>query len=122
MAGEYRTIFGVVQFDTQEAEAAGKDILRFTIRSNGTKDQSQLVSCTLWPSHADYFKKLAKGTAVVVQGKYSVNKGTDKDGDPKTYHNLSVSDLLVLGEVDSGEEVETTRSAASSDDGDEDSW
>lgn len=116
MAGEYRTIFGAVQFDPQEAEVNGKDVLRFTIRSTGTREQSQLVSCTLWPSHKDTFSKIEKGTVLMVQGKYSVNKSDDK-----TYHNLSVSDLLVLGVTDTGEEVERTGDGGSAPDDDE-SW
>lgn len=118
-SGEWRTLFGVVQFDPTERDANGKDVLSVTIRTTGVKEQSLQVSCTLWPSHSHLFGSIEKGQAVVVEGKFSVNKGTDKEGNPKTYFNMSVARILVLGSLDPGEEVETTSS--DSDDGD-DAW
>jgi len=109
---QYRTIFGVVQFDPQERQANGKDVLSVTIRAAGVKDQSRLVSCTLWPSHKALFGSIAKGDAVVVEGKYAVNNGTDGDGNPKQYHNLSVAGILKLGSLDTGEETERTNSGS----------
>lgn len=122
MAGsEYRTIFGTIQFDPNDRDVNGKAVKSFTVRSAGVKDQSQLVSCTLWPSHKADFDKVVKGAAVVIDGKYSVNNGKDGEGNPKVYHNLSVAKILFLGELDGGEEVETTSAAAAAEDGDE-SW
>jgi hypothetical protein len=103
----YRTLTGAIQFDPQEADVNGKDILRFSIRATGVKEQAQLVSCTLWPSHKESFSKLKKGSIVMVEGKYSVNNGT-KEGNPVTYHNLSITGLAILGELDPGEREETT--------------
>jgi len=119
-AGVWRTLFGVVQFDPTERDVNGKTVLSVTIRTAGLKDQSVQVSCTLWPSHAHLFDSVEKGQAVVVEGKFSANKGTDKEGDPKTYLNLSVARFLSLGALDPGEEVETTDSDG--DAPDDDAW
>lgn len=120
-ANEYRTIFGTIQFDPEDKDVNGKAVRKFTVRSAGVREQSQLVSCTLWPSHAAIFDTMEKGLAVVLDGKYVVNKGTDGEGNPRTYHNLSVSKILILGKLDGGVEVETTSAAAAGDD-DEDAW
>jgi hypothetical protein len=101
---DYRTLYGVVQFDPNEREVNGKKVLSVTIRSAGVKEQSQLVSCTFWPSHKAFFD-VEKGDALVVEGKYSTKPGTDK-----TYHNLSVTGIARLGKVDAGVQEETTDS------------
>lgn len=108
----YRTVAGVVQFDPQERQAGGKDIRSVTLRTTGVKDQSIRVSATLWPSH-DHVA-VQKGDYVIVEGKFTRNKG-EKDGETVYYNNLSVSSILNLGTLDSGEEIErvNTRAAAS---------
>lgn len=118
----YRTLAGVVQFDPQERDVNGKTVLSVTIKATGVKEQAQLVSCTLWPSHKKYFGQIEKGTALIVEGTYDVKKGQDGEGNPKTYHNLSVNKVLVLGTLDPGEEVERTSSASSDSGDDEDAW
>lgn len=119
-ATEWRTLFGVVQFDPTPRNANGKDVLSISLRTAGVKEQSQMVSCTLWPSHAALFEKVQKGDAVVVEGKYSVNKGQDKEGNPRTYHNLSISRILLLGPLDGGSDVEVT--SGGEDEPDDDAW
>ena len=119
-AGEWRTLFGVVQFDPVRRDVNGKEVLSVTIRTAGAKEESRSVSCTLWPSHEALFDGVSKGDAVVVEGKFSVGKGTDKDGNPKTYLNLSVARILVLGQTDPGEPVETTDSDGN--EPDDDAW
>jgi hypothetical protein len=116
---QYRTLMGVVQFDPREAQAGGKDVRNITIRAHGVKDQSIRVSATLWPSHEHV--AVDKGDFVVLEGAFTVNKG-EKDGEPVTYFNLSVSGILNLGPLDFGEQVErvNTRAADTEDEVEED--
>ena len=101
----YRSFTGFVKFDPREGEAGGKDIRSFVIRNVGVKDQAIDVRATLWPSHEHV--ELEQGDFVGVEGKFSVNKTKDKDGDPITYFNLSVSNIIVLGKGDRGVREDT---------------
>lgn len=114
MADTYRTFTGFVKWRPKDAEAAGKDIRSFVLRANGVKDQALDIRATLWPSHEHV--ELEAGDAVLVEGKFSVNKGKNKEGDPVTYHNLSVSRILVLGKGDAGADRETTADDTDDDD------
>jgi hypothetical protein len=116
---QYRTFVGIVQFDPVDREAAGKDVRNVTIRQVGMKDQAQLVSITLWPTHEHI--KVAKGDIVIVDGKFAVNKGKDGEGNPKTYFNVSANAFAVIGKADYGVEVESTGDD-SGDGDDEDTW
>ena len=78
----------------------------FVIRQSGVRDQALDIRCTLWPSHDAV--ELEKGDAVLVEGKFDVNKAKNKAGEPTTYFNLSVSNILVLGPGDRGVREETT--------------
>ena len=117
---EYRTIHGVVQFDPREGQAGGKDVRNITVRTSGVKEQSMRVGATLWPSHAHI--EVGKGDSVVLEGKFSRNKGTNQQGDEVVYNNLSVTGILVQGTLDPGKEVETvnTDDSAADDAADDD--
>lgn len=106
---QFRTVIGIVQFDPRESKAGDKDVRNITIRTTGVKEQSIKVGATLWPSHAHV--GVAKGDVVILEGKFSQTKG-EKDGQPVTYNNLSVSDVAVLGSVDSGRKEESSPAAA----------
>lgn len=108
----YRSFIGFVKFDPRDGEAGGKQIRSFVIRNVGVKEQAMDVRATLWPSH-DHVE-LAQGDLVAVEGKFNVNK-TKKDGEPITYFNLSVSNIVVLGEGDRGVREETANTGSSSD-------
>lgn len=110
MADSYRDLTGVVAFDPAERDVNGKTVLNISVRTVGVKDQSQLVSCTLWPSHKALFGTIEKGDILYVQGKYSVKAG-EKDGQPVRYHNLSITGIAKIGALDFGERVETTDEA-----------
>lgn len=114
---QYRTIAGVVQFDPREGQAGGKDVRNITIRTAGLKEQSLRVSATLWPSHGHV--EVEKGDFVVLEGKFSRNEGS-KDGEKVVYNNLSVTGILVLGSLDTGQEVETVNTETSADESDDD--
>ena len=113
MADVYRSFIGFVKFEPREGEAGGKPIRSFVIREVGVKDQAIDVRATLWPSH-DHVE-LDQGTLVAVEGKFSVNK-TEKDGEKVVYHNLSVSNIVVLGEGDRGTRAESTDDDVDDDD------
>jgi hypothetical protein len=72
------------------------------------------VSATVWPPHAHI--KIEKGDVVMVEGKFSRNKGTDANGDEVVYNNLSVARLSVLGHADEGKKIEVDNPVADDDD------
>lgn len=118
---QYRTFIGIVQFDPVDREAAGKDVRNVTIRQVGLKDQAQLISITLWPTHEGI--KVAKGDIVIVDGKFAVNKGKDGEGNPKSYFNVSANAFAVIGKADYGVETESTASGSTdAGDDDDDTW
>jgi single-stranded DNA-binding protein len=105
LSDNFRAITGAIQFEPKEGEAGGKPVRNIVVRQTGFKDQNIKISATVWPSHAHV--ELAEGMVVFLEGKFSQNKGQDKDGNPRTYNNLSVTRLAVLGTVDGGKKVET---------------
>ena len=98
----YRTILGAVQFDPRDGTAGGKAVRNITVQQAGTHDQALTWSVTLWPGHANF--NVALGDVVVVSGKATQTTGTDKDGNPRIYNNLSATGILVLGTLDKGDE------------------
>lgn len=106
---QYRAVFGLVQFDVTDAEAAGKAIRKVTVREVGFKDQSVNVSCTLWPSHAGF--QVERGDVVFFEGVYSQGSGKRQDGTPVTYHNLSVNKAKNFGQADGGSDVDVVNSS-----------
>jgi hypothetical protein len=108
LADNFRTIIGVVQFPPKEGSAGGKAVRNITVRQTGFKEQSVRVSATLWPSFDGV--SVEEGDVVVLEGKYAQNKGSDSDGNPRTYHNLSVTGIAVLGQIDKGQKVDVENS------------
>lgn len=117
MSDVYRTFTGFVKFEPRDGEAAGKPIRSFVLRATGVKDQAVDVRSTLWPSHDDV--ELEQGDAVIVEGKFTVNKAKDKAGDQQTYFNLSVSNIINLGPGNRGERVETENTGGNASAGDQ---
>jgi hypothetical protein len=107
-------VFGIVQFEPREGEAGGKPVRNITVRQTGFGPTAVRVSATLWPSHAHV--GVEEGDVVVIEGAYTQNKGTDKNEQPITYHNLSVNRIAVLGKSDAGAKEDTVNTAAASDD------
>lgn len=115
---QYRTVFGIVQFDPREATAAGKDVRNITVRQTGFGPTAVRVSATLWPSH-DHIE-VEKGDIVILDGSYTKNESTGDDGEKRVFHNLSVNQIAVLGKVDFGEKVDVENKPSAQDDDDED--
>lgn len=115
---QFRTIAGVVQFEPRDGTAGGKEVRNITVRATGVKEQSMKIGATLWPSHAHV--EVDKGDFVVIEGKFTRNKGTNKDGEEVVYNNMSVTNILVLGTLDAGREVETVNTDADSSVADDD--
>jgi len=99
-AKQYRVVTGIAQWDPREGEAAGKKVRNVTIRQVGVKDQSILVSLTLWPSHAG--TEVKQGDVLIAEGVFTRSTAEDQSGNTRTYNNLSVSRLLKLGSADAG--------------------
>ena len=115
---QFRTVIGIVQFEPKAGEAGGKAVRNIVVRQVGFKEQAIRVSATLWPSHAHV--EVNEGDVVVLEGSYTQNKSTAQDGTPRTYHNMSVNKIAVLGKADSGArpDVEADGGAADADDDD----
>lgn len=101
---QYRAVVGIVQFDPQEREANGKPVRTIVVRNVGIKEQAMRVNATIWPSHAHV--EISKDDVVLMEGPFTVNKKRGDGGETRTYYNLSVSRLLVLGRADAGKSVE----------------
>lgn len=113
---QFRTIYGVVQFDPRDGKAGDKVVRNITIRTSGVKEQSLRVSATLWPSHEHV--EVAKGDVVTLEGKFSRNQG-EKDGEKVFYNNLSVTGIHVHGRMDEGKKIDTVNTSTSSSEADE---
>ena len=113
---QYRTVTGIVQFDPQDGEAAGKAVRNIVIREVGFKEQAVNVYVTVWPSHADL--AIERGDALMVEGTYSQGSGKAQDGSPRVYHNISATRIAKLGTAIEGTrpEVENTGDDAPADD------
>lgn len=114
---DFRTVTGVIQFPPREGKANGKDVRNITVKQSGFGPTAVNVSATVWPSHEKVDLKV--GQVVVLEGPYTQNKGTDKDGNERVYHNLSVTRLAVLGEVSEGARVGTVNTSDEPEEGDE---
>ena len=115
---QYRAVVGFVQFEPRENEVGGKKVRNISVRQTGFGQFAPRVSATLWPSHAHV--KVEEGDLVAIEGAYTANSKTTDDGEKITYHNLSVSKIVVLGAADSGKQVETVNAGSDDDAGDED--
>ena len=109
---EYRAVHGFVQFEPRDGEAGGKSVRNITIRQVGFGPYAVRVSATLWPSHAHV--AVEEGDLVTLEGSYTQKKGKDKNDNPITYHNISVSRIKVFGQGDTGSDspAETTNGGA----------
>lgn len=117
-AKQYRVVQGIVQWDPREGEAAGKKVRNCTIRSSGLKEQSVLVSLTLWPSHAG--TEIKQGDVVTAEGVFTRSTAPDAEGNTRTYNNLSVSRLFKHGSADAGVRDDAATTSDEPDETDED--
>ncbi len=107
----YRCIAGIVQFPPRDGEAAGQPVRNITIRQTGVHEKEAVqVSATLWEQFAGI--AVEEDDFVVVEGSYTAKAGKNKNGDPVTYHNLSVNGISVNGsKLNKGSEAETANAA-----------
>lgn len=112
----YRTVVGIVQFPPREGEAAGKTVRNIRVNSAGFGQYAVPVSATLWPSHKDF--AVEENDVVMLEGKYTKSNGKDKDGNPVTYHNISVARIAKIGEADPGTQPDVDENDATEGDDD----
>ena len=117
-AKQYRVFSGIVQWDPREGEAAGKKVRNATIRAVGVKEQSILVSLTLWPSHAA--EEINQGDFVVAEGVFTRSTSPDNQGNTRTYNNLSVSRFKNFGATSAGVRDDSDTASDEPDETDED--
>jgi hypothetical protein len=72
------------------------------------------VGATVWPSHSHV--PLKQGDVVTLEGAYNKRTSTNEDGEERTFHNVSVTRLLVHGTADTGKREETTNDSSADDD------
>jgi len=106
-------VLGAIQFDPDEAEANGKAVRNIVIQQNGFGPTAVRVNATVWPSHAHI--PLKKGDVVAIEGAYKSNRTTDQNGNERTFHNVSVTRLAVLGTVDAGVQDGQSSTASAAD-------
>jgi len=107
---QYRVVSGIVQFPPREGEAGGKSVRNISVRQAGFGPTAVTVSATLWPSHDSV--QVDQGDVVTLEGKYTSNKTTKQDGTPVTYHNISVTRILVHGKANEGVKPDTENASA----------
>lgn len=101
---QYRTFIGFVKFEPTENEVERDDetitVRSIVVRGAGVKEQAIDVRATLWPSH-DHIE-VEQGDLVAIEGPFTVKKGKNKDDEPVTWFNLSVTRIVNLGAGDAG--------------------
>jgi hypothetical protein len=107
---------GFVQFDPQEREANGKDVVDFTIKCIGKPINLRV---TLWPELKAGFG-VKKGDFVAVEGKFTQSTWQDDEGTKRTSNQLSAYNLHINGQKIEREETERVEGgeATSTDDSD----
>jgi hypothetical protein len=96
----YVFVVGSVEFEPEEKEVGDKDVINVTIKSSATQ---KLIRATIWPNLIEKGRELEKGDIVAFGGKATTNT-VDGDDGPRTYNNLSVNSMDVLGKLDRGDE------------------
>lgn len=86
---DYMTVAGIVQFDPNDREAAGKKVRDVLIRAIGNNKR---IKVTVWESHAHI--PINKGDFIIADGSYQSSPGQNKQGEQITYHNLSAYTLF----------------------------
>jgi hypothetical protein len=108
MGNEYRGVIGIVQFPPRDGEANGKPVRNIRVNSFGFGPYAVPVDATLWPSHEDV--EVAENDLVALEGKYNKTNKT-VNGEPRTYHNISVTRFKNLGQVESGTKPDVDENA-----------
>lgn len=109
---EYKTTFGVVEFEPETRQANGKNVTQLTLLvGNEIK-----VRVSVWPELAQIIPAgtLKQGLLVGVRGTYSSN--TSKDG-ATVYHNISARQLGIGDKVYEQAKTQTVQKAAAAADG-----
>ena len=95
----YRTVVGIVHY-VDEAEVKGKKVRKLSVRQTGLSDaEAVVVAATLWPELEAV--DVQSGDVVVLEGKYKPFAGTSR-----TFHDLSVSKIAVLGHANGGSQTD----------------
>ena len=102
-------------FEPRESEVQGQQVRNITVQQAGFGPYAVRVGATVWPSHSHV--ALKQGDVVTLEGSYNKRSTTDNEtGEERTFHNVSVTRILVHGAADSGKREETTNDSEPSDD------
>lgn len=93
MSDIYMTLAGSVSFDPKKREVNGNEVKTFLLQL-ANDNELRSVDVTLWPELAETV--VSKDDFVIVRGKFTKRPGQTKDGEERTYYNLSAQGLTVL--------------------------
>lgn len=102
-------LIGHLGSDPEKKETSnGKTVIRFSLATNefhkdekGNKlEETTWHNLTMWGGHAETMVKyLKKGKEVAIEGRISNRQYTDNDGVKKTYSEVIVNDIMMLGPI-----------------------
>lgn len=81
----------------------GTSVCSFTIavKRPYVKDTTDFIDCVAWKQKADYLAAYGnKGDFVSLVGTLTTRKTEDREGKTRTYYEVSVNDINVLGKVE----------------------
>ena len=81
----------------------GTSVCGFTVavKRPYVKDATDFISCTAWKQKADYLAAYgSKGDLVSLVGTLTTRKTEDREGKTRTYYEVVVNDINVLGKVE----------------------
>lgn len=78
-----------------EYTKGGKALLKFSLAVNTSKDNVDFYDVDCWDKTAEIWSDLRKGEGVVIKGRLSLRKWTDKNGNKRTSPTIT-ADRIVL--------------------------
>ena len=85
----------------QRHTSAGDSVVTFSVPATsgyGAKKKTAWIRCTMFGKRGEsVLPYLEKGALVCVSGEFSMNEWTDKDGMKRSYPEVRVSELSLLG-------------------------
>lgn len=101
---------------TQDAKfdwvKSGKALLKFSLAVNTGKDAVDYYDVDAWDKTAEIWAELHKGDGVVVKGRMSLRKWTDKSGNQRTSPTITADRIMLIAKRTLGEVVQHVAATA----------
>lgn len=95
---------------------AGQSVASFSVPATsgwGDNKKTSWVRCTLWGKRAEAMAPyLVKGQPVVVNGEFSIEEWTTKEGEKRTTVKMNVQDVTLMGSGKGGDKSPSAKPAA----------